>query len=89
MVGGKPLFLLSEKNADWSSQLLYGANPDDVLVASPDMAPFLSEVSPFIKVYFSRHVQTGAVWRMQDKAAELIIKGMQDNAKSDSGDRQS
>lgn len=88
-MAGKPLFLLSEKNTDWASQLLYGASPDDVLVASPEMAPFLTDVSPFIRVYFSRYVQSGAVYRMQDKAAELLMKGMQDDEKSDPSDGKS
>lgn len=73
------LYTLSHYSEEWAGQLLSGGNQDDVLVSAPDMAPFLSQVSPFIKIHFSKFVAPGTVWRMQDKAAELILQGMTNN----------
>lgn len=79
------MYILSNETQDWAGQLLTGADPRDVLVAAPDMAPFLAEVDPFIKIHFSRYVQPGAVWRMQDKAAELLLKGIMNHENSSDG----
>lgn len=64
---------------DWATQLLFGADSNDVLVSDPGMAPFLKEVEPFIKIHFSSYVMPGAVYRMPGKVAELLIQGRFNN----------